>query len=118
MGLARFIVETGKKFSYFCAYDIQNKYYKILFNRELNHFEGINIPLSSEYQYQIDALWKERYGIKVDKRWFAHFTHCYGEESPYYFPDNVFHSIIEPYFNRDEYVRCMSNKNYFEKRMK
>lgn len=115
MSLGRFIVDTGSKVSDFFAFGLQNKYYRYLFNKELAHFEGVNNPLSSEYQKKIDNLWKKRYNIKVDKRWFAHFTHCYGEESPYYIPDNIFHSIIEPYFNRDEYVRCMSNKNYFEK---
>lgn len=115
MGLGRMIVDTGSKVADFFAFGLQNKYYWYLFNRELKHFEGVNDTLSQEYQKQIDDLWEKRYNIKVDKRWFAHFTHCYGEESPYYIPDNIFHSIIEPYFNRDEYVRCMSNKNYFEK---
>ncbi|MBR2954350.1 MAG: hypothetical protein IKC45_08220 [Clostridia bacterium] len=115
MGLGRMIVDTGSKVADFFAFGLQNKYYWYLFNRELAHFEGINNPLSVDYQKKIDDLWKKRYNIRVDKRWFAHFTHCYGEESPYYIPDNIFHSIIEPYFNRDEYVRCMSNKNYFEK---
>lgn len=115
MGIGRIIVNTGSKVADFIAFGLQNKYYWYLFNRELAHFEGINTPLSAEYQKKIDELWKGRYNLKVDKRWFAHYTHCYGEESSYYIPDNVYHSIIEPYFNRDEYVRCMSNKNYFEK---
>ncbi len=115
MGLLRKIVDTGDKFSNFCAYGIQNKYYKYLFNFELKHFEGTNNPISKEYAKEIDELWKKRYGVKVDKRWFAHFAQCYGKESPYYIPDNIFHSTIEPYFNRDDYVKCMSNKNYFEK---
>lgn len=115
MGLVRLIVDTGSKVADWVAFGLQNKYYWYLFNRELAHFEGINNTLSAEYKKQIDALWKKRYNIKVDKRWFAHYTHCYGKETPYYIPDNVFHSIIEPYFNRDEYVRCISNKNYFEK---
>ena len=115
MGLGRFVVDTGSKVADFFAFGLQNKYYWYLFNRELKHFEGATNPISTKYQRQIDDLWKKRYNLKVDKRWFAHYTHCYGEESPYYIPDNIFHSIIEPYFNRDEYVRCMSNKNYFEK---
>lgn len=115
MGIFRKFVIMGKDLSDFFAYDLHNKYYFYFFNGHLKKFEGTDTPLSAEYQKQIDNLWKKRYNIKVDKRWFAHYTHCYGEESPYYIPDNIFHSIIEPYFNRDEYVRCMSNKNYFEK---
>lgn len=115
MGLGRFIVDAGSKASDFFAFGMQNRYYRYLFNRELAHFEGANNPISAEYKKQIDDLWKKRYKIKVDKRWFAHFSHCFGEESPYYIPDNIFHSLIEPYFNRDEYFKCMANKNYFEK---
>lgn len=115
MNIARFIVEKGKKFSYFCAYGIQNKYYKFLFNRELRNFEGVRLPVSTRYKKEIDNLWKKRYNINVDKRWFSHYSYCYGEESPYYIPDNIFHSIIEPYFNRDDYTPFLSNKNYFEK---
>lgn len=37
-----------------------------------------------------------------------------GKKVRNYIPDNVFHSLIEPYFNRDEYFKCMVNKNYFE----
>ena len=115
MKIFRFIVNTGAKLSNFFAYEMQNKYYRFLFNRDLKHFDGVKNPISKEYQKRINDFWKKRYGIKVDKRWFAHYTHCFGEESPYYIPDNIFHSLIEPYFNRDEYIRCMSNKNYFEK---
>lgn len=115
MGIRRFIVNTGDKVSYFFGYDLQNRYYRYLFNRELKNFEGTNIKLSKKYKKEIHDFWKKRYGIRVDERWFAHYSHCFGEESPYYIPDNIFHSIIEPYFNRDEYFRCMSNKNYFEK---
>lgn len=115
MGIGRKIVDFGTKVADFFAYELQNKYYHYLFNRDLTHFEGVNNKLSKEYNKKIDDLWKKRYGLKVDKRWFAHFAHCYGEESPYYVPDNIFHSVIEPYFNRDEYVRCVSNKNYFDK---
>ena len=115
MGIGRFIVETGSKLADFMAFGLQNRYYRYLFNRDLTHFEGISNKLSADYCRQIDELWKKRYNIKVDKRWFAHYTHCYGVESPCFIPDNIFHSLIEPYFNRDEYVRCMSNKNFFEK---
>lgn len=115
VGLKRFIIDKVSEFADFCAFGLQNKYYKYLFNNELTHFEGINEPLSAEYKKQIKDVWEKRYNTKVDMRWFAHYAHCYGEESPLYIPDNIFHSIIEPYFNRDEYFRCMSNKNYFEK---
>lgn len=115
MSLRRFIVESGKKISHFFAYDLQNRYYKRLFNRELDSFEGVNNRLSTEYKKRIKKLWKKRYGLKVDYRWFAHYSHCFGEESEYYIPDNIFHSMIEPYFNKDEYIKCMANKNFFEK---
>lgn len=115
MGIVRKIISKGKNLSEFFAYDLHNKYYFYFFNGHLKKFVGTDTPLSPECQKQIDDLWKKRYNLKVDKRWFAHFKHCYGVESPYYVPDNVFHSIVEPYFNRDEYVACMSNKNYFEK---
>ena len=115
MSIFRKIVDMGGKFSNFCAFEIHNKYYKYLFNFELKHFVGANNAISNEYSKQIDEIWKKRYKVKVDKRWFAHFAHCYGVESPLYIPDNIFHSVIEPYFNRDEYVKCMANKNYFDK---
>ncbi len=115
MKLVRRIVETGEKVSDFFAYDLQDRYYKFLFNREMaNGFEGINDSLSEDYKRAIKAFWQDRYHQKVDLRWFAHYTHCYGEESPYFLPDNIFHSVIEPYFNKSAYVKCMSNKNYFE----
>lgn len=115
MSLARKVIDTGAKISDFFAYELQNKYYRYLFNKHMKSgFEGINMPLSSEYKEKINGLWKKRYNIDVDTRWFAHYSYCYGVESEYYIPDNIFHSKIEPYFNRDEYVRCMSNKNYFE----
>lgn len=114
MSLFRKIVECGERISSFFAYDLQNKYYKFLFDKELNSFEGINDKLSDEYIREIKKFWHKRYKIKVDLKWFAHYKHCYGEESVYYIPDSVFHSIIEPFFNKDEYVKCMSNKNYFE----
>lgn len=115
MGVGRFIVNTGSKVADYCAFGLQNRHYWHLFNRDLGNFEGANDQLSEKYKKEIDDLWKRRYNLKVDKRWFAHYKHCYGEESPYYIPDNVFHSLIEPYFNRDEYFKCMVNKNYFEK---
>lgn len=114
MKLIRKIVNAGEKVSYFFAYDLQDRYYKYLFNKELNGFEGIHDPLSESYKREIKAFWKGRYHQTVDLRWFAHYTHCFGVESPYYLPDSVFHSIIEPYFNKPEYIKCMSNKNYFE----
>ncbi len=116
MGLKRYIVDAGENVSDFFAYDMQNRYYKYLFNSYMTKgFEGINDNLTDEYKKKIKDLWEKRYNVKVDLRWFAHYTHCYGEESPYFIPDNIFHSIIEPYFNRSDYVKCMSNKNYFEK---
>lgn len=116
MSIGRFIVNTGERVSRFFAYEIKNKYYKKLFNKQMaRDFVGINDKLSKEYKKKIDDLWGKRYKVKVDKRWFAHYTHCFGLESPYYIPDNIFHSIIEPYFNKDEYVSLLSNKNFFEK---
>ena len=114
MSIMRKVVNAGEKIADFFAYDLQNKYYKFLFNRELSSFEGINDALSKEYKKEIKNFWGKRYKTKVDFRWFAHYKHCYGVESVYYIPDNIFHSIIEPYFNKDAYVKCMSNKNYFE----
>lgn len=116
MSIFRKIVSLGKRTSSYFAYGLQNDYYRrILFNKELHHgFVGVNDPLSEEYKKQILDLWKKKYGVKVDLGWFSHYVHCYGEESPYYIPDNIFHGIIEPYFNKDEYIKCMSNKNYFE----
>lgn len=114
MKLMRRIVETGEKVSNFFAYDLQDRYYKYLFHREMQSFEGIHDPLSESYKREIKAFWQGRYHQKVDLRWFAHYTHCFGVESPYYLPDDIFHSMIEPYFNRSDYVKCMSNKNYFE----
>ena len=116
MSLRRLIVNKGEKVSNFFAFEMKNRYYRSLFNKEMARgFEGINNKLSKKYKLEIDNLWKKRYGIKVDKRWFAHYTHCYGVESAYFIPDNIFHSIIEPYLNKDEYVSCMSNKNFFDK---
>lgn len=114
MGIFRSIVNFGEKVSNFFAFDLQNKYYKFLFNRELNSFEGINDKISDEYKKNIKEFWYKRYKIRVNYKWFAHYKHCFGEESVYYIPDNVFHSIIEPHFNKDEYIKCMSNKNFFE----
>ena len=91
MGIFRKFVSMGKNLSDFFAYDLHNKYYFYFFNGHLKKFVGTDTPLSEECQKQIDDLWKNRYNIKVDKRWFAHFKHCYGVESPYYVPDNVFH---------------------------
>ncbi len=110
-----FVRKTAIKISDFFAFEMHNRWYKILFNNKLKEFVGVDYPISKEYSNAIDNLWMKKYGIRVDKRWFAHYAHCFGEESPYYIPDNIFHSIIEPYFNRDDYVKCMSNKNYFEK---
>lgn len=114
MRVLRKIVDCGEKVSRFFAYDLQNKYYNFLFNRELNSFEGINDKLSKEYIKEIKDFWYKRYKTKVNLKWFAHYKHCFGEESVYYIPDNIFHSILEPYFNKDEYIKCMSNKNFFE----
>lgn len=116
MGIGRKIINAGEKVSRFFAYELKNRYYKVLFNKEMaKAFEGRNNKLSKEYKKSINALWLKRYKIKVDKRWFAHYSHCYGVETPYYIPDNIFHSKIEPYFNNDEYVACMSNKNFFDR---
>ena len=113
MSIFRKIITFGEKTSDFFAYDLQNKYYKFLFNRELSAFEGIDDKLSKTYIKQIKNFWHKRYKTKVDLRWFAHYKHCFGEESVYYIPDNIFHSEIEPFFNKDEYIKCMSNKNFF-----
>ncbi len=118
MNVIRYVIDKGADVSDFFAYDLQNKYYKYLFNSHMRKgFEGIHNPISKEYKKKIDSLWSGRYNIKVDYRWFAHYTHCFGVESPFFIPDNIFHSRIEPYFNRNDYIRCMSNKNYFEKWM-
>lgn len=116
MSIRRFIVDTGERVSRYFAYEMKNNYYKRLFTKQMaKGFEGINDKLTKNYCKQIDDLWQKRYKLKVDKRWFAHYTHCFGVESPYYIPDNIFHGIIEPYFNKDEYVALMSNKNFFKK---
>ena len=79
--IKRIIVDTGATVSDFFAYSLQDRYYKHLFNSYMaKGFEGIHTPLSDAYKKSIDDLWKKRYHIKVDKRWFAHYTHCYGEE--------------------------------------
>ena len=51
MKLKRYIVDAGEFVSDFFAYNMQNRYYKYLFNSYMaKSFEGINDKLTDEYK--------------------------------------------------------------------
>ena len=117
MSIKRLVVDTGVKFSHFCAYDLQNKYYKYLFLSNARKYIGDKpYEVDTEFEKKSKNYWKRHTGININTLWHSFYSFTNGIKDVRYIPENLYYAYIEPFYNRKDFAQCCDDKCYYPER--
>ena len=90
-------------------------YKRILYKKIKKLNKGIHSDKLDDAQIEkVNSVYR-KFGVKnVSFLWHRFYTACNGVFSPFYIPETLFYTEIEPYLNNKDYKTVLSDKNLLE----
>ncbi|WP_223701114.1 sugar-transfer associated ATP-grasp domain-containing protein [Sutcliffiella deserti] len=103
--------KTFKRFRQFMNDDSINLYLKVFYKWQIrNKLLKKTDTIDEQFKEEIKAYWN-KFNIKISTDWHKWYYSRNGVKDVRYIPEDIFYCVIEPYYNRVDFVKAYSDKS-------